>query len=140
MKAKEYLQQLQKLDVLIDQKLKELSDLRSTLTSIGGIDYSKERVQTSPSGDAPYVNTLTKIVDLDAEINADIDRFVDQKHEIINQIQALQNVDEVDLLHKRYVEYKTFEMIAVEMHYTIRNIYFIHGRALKSFQDAYLEG
>ena len=50
MKAKKYLQQLQRLDTMINQKIKELGDLRLMSQSVGGIDYSKECVQSSPSG------------------------------------------------------------------------------------------
>ena len=60
MKAKEYLQQLQRLDTVINQKIKELDDLRLKSQSAGSIDYSKERVQTSPSGDAPFVKLTLK--------------------------------------------------------------------------------
>lgn len=138
MKSKEYLQQLKRLDELIDQKNKEVDDLRHRATSVGSLDYSKDRVQTSPSGDAPYANIVARIIDLSAEVDAEIDRFVDEKHKIINQIQQLQNVDEMTVLHKRYIEYLSFEKIAVDMNYTIRNIYFIHGRALQSFEKMFL--
>mgnify|MGYP006939891564 FL=1 len=46
MKAKEYLQQLQRLDTVINQKIKEVDDLRLKSRSVGSIDYSKERVQS----------------------------------------------------------------------------------------------
>lgn len=72
MRAKEYLQQLRRLDTVIDQKIKELDDLKVKSTCIGGFDYSKERVQTSPSGDAPYVRTVSRIVDLNEEINREL--------------------------------------------------------------------
>lgn len=138
MRAKEYLQQLRRLDTVIDQKIKELDDLKVKSTCIGGFDYSKERVQTSPSGDAPYVRTVSRMIDLNEEINRDVDDFVYRKHKIINEIQSLENPDEIAMLYKRYVEYKTFEKIAVEMNFTIRNIYFIHGRALKNFETIIL--
>lgn len=138
MKAKEYLQQLKRLDELINQKNKEIDDLRHKATSVSGIDYSKDKVQTSPSGDAPYANIVVRIIDLNAEVNAEIDRFIDEKHKIINQIQQLQNVEEMTVLHKRYIEYLSFERIAVDMNYTIRNIYFIHGRALQNFEKMFL--
>jgi len=138
MKAKEYLRKLQRLDTVINQKLNELSGLKAMLTSVGSTDYSKERVQTSLSGDASFVKIINKISTLEEEINAEIDRFVDEKHRIINQIQQLKKSDEIFVLHKRYVEFLTFEKIAVEMNYSIRNIYFIHGRALQHFQQMYL--
>lgn len=48
MKAKEYLQQLPVLDMKINLKLKELEALKVKLIGVGGVDYSNDRVQTSP--------------------------------------------------------------------------------------------
>ena len=134
MKAKEYLQQLQRLDTMINQKIKELGDLRLMSQSVGGIDYSKEPVQSSPSGDAPFVKPVLRMIELEQEINAEIDRFVDEKHEIINQIQALQNPKHIDILYKHYVEFKRLEIVAVEMNFTYQYIVELHGTALKEFQ------
>lgn len=134
MKAKEYLQQLQRLDTMINQKIKELGDLRLMSQSVGGIDYSKERVRSSPSGDAPFVKPVLRMIELEQEINAEIDRFVDEKHEIINQIQALQNPKHIDILYKHYVEFKRLEIVAVEMNFTYQYIVELHGTALKEFQ------
>lgn len=134
MKAKEYLQQLQRLDTMINQKIKELGDLRLMSQSAGGIDYSKERVQSSPSGDAPFVKPVLRMIELEQEINAEIDRFVDEKHEIINQIQALQNPKHIDILYKHYVEFKRLEIVAVEMNFTYQYIVELHSTALKEFQ------
>lgn len=137
MKAKEYLQQLQRLDTVINQKIKEVHDLRLHAQSTGGLDYSKERVQLSPSGDAPFVKPICRIIDLEEEINAEIDAFVDEKHKIINQIQGLKNSDYITLLFKRYVEFKKFETIAVEMNFTYQYVLNMHGYALKEFEIAY---
>lgn len=134
MKAKEYLQQLQRLDTMINQKIKELGDLRLMSQSVGGIDYSEDRVQSSPSGDAPFVKPVLRMIELEQEINAEIDRFVDEKHEIINQIQALQNPKHIDILYKHYVEFKRLEIVAVEMNFTYQYIVELHGTALKEFQ------
>lgn len=138
MKAKEYLQRLKRLDTVINQKIKELEELRTMSTSVGGVDYSKERVQTSPSGDAPYVNTVARMIDLDEEINREIDEFADEKHKIINQIQGLKNPDYISLLFKRYVEYKSLEKICVEMNFSYDYIKHLHGYALRDFEDKIL--
>lgn len=137
MKAKEYLQQLQRLDTVINQKIKEVHDLRLKSQSTGSIDYSKERVQTSPSGDAPFVKLIGRIIDLEAEINAEIDRYVDEKHRIINQIQGLKNSKYIEILYKHYVEFKRLEVVAVEMNFTYQYIVELHGYALKDFQTTY---
>ena len=137
MKAKEYLQQLQRLDTVINQKIKELGDLRLKSRSVGSIDYSKERVQTSPSGDAPFVKLIGRIIDLEQEINAEIDAFVDDKHKIINQIQGLKNSKYIEILYKHYVEFQRLEVVAVEMTFTYQYVVELHGYALKDFQTTY---
>lgn len=138
MKAKEYLKQLQRLDTVIDQKIKEVDALRLTARSTGSIDYSKNRVQTSPSGDASFVNTVHKMIDLEQEINREIDFFIDEKHKIINQIQSLRNEKHIDILYKHYVEFKRLEVIAVEMNYTYQYTRELHGHALREFENKFL--
>lgn len=137
MNAKEYLQQLQRLDTVINQKIKEVQDLRLKAGSAGGVDYSKERAKKSFSGNAPFVKLIGRIVDLEAEINNEIDAFVDEKHRIINQIQALNNSKYIEILYKHYVEFKRLEAIAIEMNFTYQYVVELHGHALKSFQKTY---
>lgn len=137
MRAKEYLKTLQKLDTVINQKIEELGSLRTMSGSIGGIDYSKDRVQTSPSGDAPFVKMIGRIVDLEEEINREVDRYVDEKHKIINQIQGLSTHTHIQLLYKRYVEFKKFETIAIEMCFTYQYTIELHGYALQDFERTY---
>ena len=47
--AKEYLDQLQDIDINIDQDISRLQALRMNATGAKGIDYTKDRVMTSPS-------------------------------------------------------------------------------------------
>lgn len=137
MTAKEYLKKLQRLDTVITQKISELGDLRIMSRSVGGIDYSKERVQTSPFGDATFVKMISRMCDLEVEINAEIDKFVEEKHKIINQIQNLKNPKHIDMLYKHYVEFKRLEVVAVEMNYTYQYARELHGLALQDFEKTY---
>ena len=136
MKSKEYLQQLKLLDMKIDQKLKQKEDLRQITQATGALDYSKDRVQTSPSGDS-LSNAVIKYLSLEEEIDRQIDQFVDLKNQIINQIQGLKDVNYVQVLFKRYVEYKKLEVIAVEMDYTYPYVRALHGYALQEFERTY---
>lgn len=138
MKAKEYLQQLKRLDTLINQKIKELDELRS-ISTVGSVDYSTERVQSSHSQDALFVRIVHRMIELEQEINAEIDNFVDTKHLIINQIHTLRNTDYIMLLFKRYVEYKSLERICVEMNFSYDYIKHLHGYALKAFEETVLK-
>lgn len=139
MTAKEYLQQLERADVIIEQKMKEQADLEELSKCVRAIDYSKDRVSSSGTGDAPFVNPVLKIVMLEQEINAEIDKYVDLKRKITGEIQSLQDPQFIKVLFKRYVEYKGFDKIAAELECSERNVYTIHGQALKDFTEKVLK-
>lgn len=103
--AREYLGQLQELDTNINQDLERLDDMKTNACSTGAIDYSAERVQTSPSGDS-LCKAVTNYVAFNDEINAEIDRFSDAKEQIIKQIRGLHNARYSQVLFKADVERK----------------------------------
>ena len=46
-------------------------------------------------------------------------------------IKAVANTERQTLLELRYLCFKTWEQIAVEMNYTVRNVHLLHKEALK---------
>lgn len=128
---KEYLRQLHRLELCIEQRQEELNRLRELIGS-HAIDYG-ERVQTSPSADS-IPNEVIRRAELEADISRKIERFLQLKHKIINEIQSLDNAVYVNILYKRYVEYKSLEEIAVEMNYSYRQVLRLHGMALQGFK------
>lgn len=131
--AKQFLKQAYRLDELILSNQEELMKLKEMSTSIGSFDYSKDRVQTSPSGDAPYTNQIIKIIELENEIQSEIDKMTELKKAIRNAINQVENPDEKLLLRNRYLNFKTWNEIGSEMHYSLRTIHRIHQSALDNF-------
>lgn len=132
MKAKEYLQQIQKCDRMIENKLSEIDSLRGLAESVTST-WKEDIVQSSGAGDE-LGDTVAKIVDLQNEINADIDKLVDLKREImvvINQLEA----PFCDLLYKRYFRFMKWEEIALEMGYTYQWVCQLHGKALLKVKE-----
>lgn len=135
--AKQYLDQLLVIDTKINQKMEELADLMTAATSTGAIDYSKDRVQTSPQN--AQENRICKYVDLDAEINREIDEFVDIKHRVTKEIQEL-NVDYyIKILFKVYVQYKTVKDAANEIGLSYQYVRDLHKKALKAFEELHTD-
>lgn len=130
MKAKEYLQQLCKLDIVIQQKKTELVNLKESLTSISSPIISEEKVSGKNISGAGFENKIASIDELKQEIEQEIERFVTLKHKIINEIHTLDNAVYVQLLYKRYVEFKSLERIAGEMNYSYSHIKKMHRWAL----------
>lgn len=135
--AKQYLDQLRVIDTKINQKMEELADLMTAATSTGAIDYSKDRVQTSPQN--AQENRICKYVDLDAEINREIDEFVDIKYRVTKEIQEL-NVDYyIKILFKVYVQYKTVKDAANEIGLSYQYVRDLHKKALKAFEELHTD-
>ena len=134
--AREYLGQLEFLDTSINQDLERLNDMRINACSTGGIDYSDERVQTSPSGDS-LCRQVTNYVAFDDEINAEIDRFVGAKNLIIKQIRGLHNNYFNQILFKVYVQFKSVKQASKEMKKSYNYTVELHNKALAAFEETY---
>ena len=74
-------------------------------------------------------------MDLQNEINADIDSLVDLKRELRKTIESIPNVDYRTVLELRYLNFRKWEEIAVTMGYRLRNVHYIHDKAIE-----YLDG
>lgn len=137
MTAKDYLREIRKIDLLIDQKITEYDALRSGRSYVGGMDYAKDRVQTSPEGTG-FARLSDKLTDLQREIDREIDEWSDTRHERINQIQRLARPEYVDILFRRYVKYQSFESISSELRYSYNYVCNLHGEALREFEKKVL--
>lgn len=131
MDAKQFLKQLKKLDKLIENKLIEkqqwMAIATGTTSQIGG-----ERVQSSGS-QQKMADAVIKYIGIEHEIDEFIDLLVDKKQAVIEVIEQLE-ATEYDLLHKKYVQYLSFDEIADVYDKTYSWVTTIHGRALKSVQ------
>ena len=133
MTVKEYLNQVRMLDIKIKNELEELNHLRELSTSLGGFSF-EEKVQTSKATGDTIGIAVGKIIDLQRKINNDIVKLKKTRNKILDDIEKVEDINCYDLLYKRYVLYKTREEIAVDMNYSIRKIYYLHGEALKKIQ------
>lgn len=132
-KAKFYLSQVYRLDKLIDNKLIELNTLKEMGTSISAVNYDI-KVKTSVHSDK-VSNTIFKIIDLEENINEDINKLVDIKKDVIETIDKIDDNDLKCLLQCRYLQFKTWEQIAVEMEFSYQWVHKLHARALDKIEN-----
>jgi len=126
--AKDYLSQAYRIDQRISSKLEQIRSLRALAEKA-----SSTLSHAPPSGTRNVhrmEDIIAKMVDLEAAINADLNRLVDLKREIVTVVKCVELPELQTLLELRYLSYKTWEEIAVELHFDIRHIYRLHGRAL----------
>ena len=132
MTGKEYLNQAYLLDQRIDSKLEQLISLRELVTRTTSIMGGEVVKRTRNTGTMQDV--IAKMVDLENEMNADVDRLIDLKTEITNVINAVQSPEYRTLLELRYLGYKSWKEIARLMHYTESNVYKLHLKALRAIK------
>ena len=133
MTAKEYLRQIRRTEICIEQKKKEYNMLRNEQSYIQAIDYSREKVQTSPNGDG-FVAVINRFEAIEREIVKEIHRFSELRKKIIQQIQQIDRPEYADILFRRYVEYRSFEEISSNIGYSYYRTCRMHGEALKEFE------
>lgn len=127
--AKEYLEQVGKLDAIIDCKLADVNRLYAMATRITPT-LKQDAVSGGMGGNDRMANAVAKIVDLQREIDADIDRLVVLKREISRTLERLKLPNHYTVLYDRYLLGMSWDDIAADMGYCKRNVQVIHGGAL----------
>ncbi len=132
MTVKEYLGQAYRLDQRINSKLEQVDSLNELATKATS---TLTGMPKNPNKSKSIVaDTVVKIIDLQTEINNDIDRLVDLKREIVAMIKSVSNTEHQTLLELRYLCFKSWEQIAVDMGYNVRHVYRIHDEAVEKIK------
>jgi len=125
--AKQYLRDIKHMRRRLDRLRQRRANLHLDV-SFGGINYSADRVQSTPKNkiEEAMVRLSERMEALDNDI-ATLSIDIDDR---INSIEKLNNDTHKSVLYKRYVENKTFEEISVEMGYVYNYTCNLHGEAL----------
>lgn len=132
MEAKEYLRSIKKADAIINEKLKELDNLRGMRYRV--TQTLKPVMVSGGRSHGGFTDASDRLIDLEREIDLQVDYYVDLKREAGLLLAKLENPNHYGVLHRHYILFESFEQVAVGMGYTYRNICYLHGRALQAFQ------
>lgn len=131
--AQMWLERVEMMDSIIQNKLveqKQWKDIALGITAnMGG-----ERVQSSGSK-SKMADALDKCMDMEDEINAQVDRLIDTKREVVATIEKLDSPMEYNVLHLRYIQYKSLQEIADKYKREYGWATTTHGRALAHVQE-----
>ena len=143
MTTKEYLGQIGLYDRIIQNKLSEIYQLR-TLASRITIAIKPDKIQTSGSKDV-LGDTMSKVYDLEREVDALIDEYLDKKQIVVSQIEAfLKSGDKryeeyYDVLNARFIRCLRFDDIPEEVNMSDRKVYYVYKEAMKEFEKVFGE-
>lgn len=134
MTVKEFLRSVREQDSLLRAYKQELEDLRRRAYNISSPKLG-DKIQSNHL--ATLDEIVAKIEQQAAKVNAAWDELIDKR----DQAKALINkVDDESIrcvLYRYYILIQTWEQIAVEMNYTIRWVYKLHGKALQDLEKEF---
>lgn len=136
MQAKQYLRKIKRLDSFVRAKKEEIEEIRTRAESIGSMNLSADKIQTSVNTDK-LANDIIKLVMQEKKYEEALNSLYVYKAEAEERIEGITNDDYRLILTLRYLRFKTFKEIAVEMNFTFQWICELHKRALIQFEELY---
>jgi len=128
MNAKEYLNRISQLDGEIKRKQQRCRTLRDVAMNTS-VKHSGESVQQTREKN-PLEKILTKVIDLERQIEKDEALLVDLKAEVWEQLDNLEDERHKRILWLHYAERKTWNDISGELYLTRRHVIRLHKVAL----------
>lgn len=136
MDARNYLRQIHKLETRISMRQRQIKDLRRSMAYLHSVDYSADRVQTSPTGSG-FTDDAIRLADMELDIERKIHACEELRELIISQIEGMDDQRHIDVLSGVYVHRMDLMDIATEMKYDYYWVCHLHGEALKAFERKY---
>ena len=127
------LREIRKLELIIRQRKEQAEKLRQTALLLGSLNLNPDKVQTSKSGSI-MEDSIIRLVELENQIRRLVVQYEVKRARIITKIQKLDNVQHIDILHKRYVEGMSFKQIAQNMNISESYAPHLLTKALKEYR------
>ena len=131
----QYLSQIRKLDKMINNRLKEIDELRIMAENVSSMKLVSDVVKTSGRTDQ-LERIVVKIIDAEHIVDNLVDRYVDKRKEITEQIESMEYVT-YNVLFLRFMLNYTFSNIAKEMNGSERQIYRWYKTGIVEFEEKY---
>lgn len=132
MTAKEYLNRVRRQNYILKQTEKELNEIRADILTLRASSLS-EHVSGSKNS-----NTADKYIRLESymeKVNAEWDKLIDMRNAAKDLIGAMPDPMHRAVLYARYINGQRWEDIAMDMHYSWKGIFKLHGQALRVFDQ-----
>lgn len=128
----EWLGQVHKLDLTIDNLLEEQQNVKNIMTkvTVGGWD-------NMPHGhgnpDDPIGRSVIKLIDLQEKTNEAINKFITLRCQIIEYLEKLDYL-EYKVLHMRYIKYLSWSAISADLHYSVAHLHRVRNDAVEKLE------
>lgn len=133
MKGRQYLNQIKYIDQDIDSRLIELENMRHNMIRSSQIKGVSVQEGHGNGTEKRYMHLLEICEEAEKKLD-DLNRL---KAECIRLINQLDNRVSVIILRQRYINMRSWSVIADQLNLTVRQTQNLHGVALKEFDIVY---
>lgn len=123
------LRNISRLEHQIFEEFEELEYLNSLKTSIKSVDYSFDKVKSSPKN-CGFADIIGKISDLEKKVCRHLSELIVKRQKACDMFESLPT-ELCDIMKLKYLYNYSFERIAQKLHYSLRHVYRLHGQALQ---------
>lgn len=95
----------------------------------------KHLSDTTRQNTSDLIDTVIRTEYINKQIKEGKAKFNYYIAELLNEMDKLDNTEEYDIMFKRYIQFKSWEEIVQECHYTKRWIIDLHNRALDKLNN-----
>lgn len=136
MTTREYLQQIERYDYIIENKLREIERLEMLLKTIPALPYDKDKVMSSGNQDR-IGGSVSQLLDDKANVEKLLDESKRKRNRIIEQIESLPNPKHIKVLSERYLKYQELFRLVNIVGFSYNQVKNIHRDAIAEFEKLY---
>ena len=137
MTAKEYLKEIRVYARAIQRMKRRIKEMDEDLYTIGGFDYSRDRVQNQVPGDL-LSDKVIRLIELQKKYMKTVDAYYAGLIERERQIMDLPKPSHRQILVTLYVDGMSLSEAANEMGLSYYRACHVHGEALMEFSKKFL--
>lgn len=137
MTAKEYLKEIQGYRAAKRRLQRRIWELNEDLYTIGGFDYTRDRVQNAPPRD-PLSDKVLKLIELQKKYIQAVTTYNNELEERERQIDGMEKRQHREILRLIYIDGLTIAETAEAMGLMYNSACHVHGKALQCFAKKFL--
>ena len=136
---KEYLKQVFRIEKHIENLVTERKNIltlleKCTSTTAGYESDGSTSGTHANNTENNIVNYISALQGYESKLRTQITEMLIAKEKLKQIIENVPNYEHRQILYKRYICFEKWEQIAVDMNWSIRQVYKLHGRALENIE------
>lgn len=133
MDAKEYLTQIRKISMQINEKSEEIATLQAQIEG-GSAGFESDGTQSGHTDTERNAHMIMDLTALKDELDHQSDMLILAMEKAIRLIMQMDNPVSQSILRLRYVRFESWESISKDLNYSVRHVHRLHAIALGEFQ------